>query len=293
MASGLLALLDDVATLADDVATLTLASAKKTSGVVTDDLAVTAEQTIGMAREREIPAVLRVAWGSLLNKALLLAPGALFLSWIAPWTIHPLLMAGGLFLCFEGVEKVLHKVLPHDDHGHDEGHAVHLDPRAFEDARVKGAIRTDLILSAEIVAITLGEIEQATFGTRVAVLYAVSLVVTVGVYGLVAALVKLDDAGEALVRRGGGGAGLGRALVAGTPKLMHTISWVGMIAMLMVGGHILLEGIHPLEEAVHHALHDLPAGVAGIASVIADVIVGGVFGGLVVAALTVLRRWRA
>lgn len=287
---GLLALIDDLAsladdlaTLSDDVATLTVAAGKKATGIVTDDMAVTAEQTIGIARDREIPVVLAVARGSLFNKCVILAPVALLLDAIAPWAIGPLLMAGGLFLCFEGVEKIVHKLRPHDAaHGDDHAPpAAVRDPVAFEQRRVAGAIRTDLILSAEIVALTLGEVQEATFWTKVGVLYAISVAITIGVYGLVALLVRLDDFGVALVARGQ--TRLGKAILVGTPKLMASISWIGTVAMLMVGGHILLEGIGPLEHAVHDLLHDVPEGIAWVASTGASVAVGAVFGGLAVA----------
>lgn len=293
--SGLLALLDDVATIADDVATLaaatarkgatvmddvstlTAAAAKKTSGVVTDDMAVTAEQAIGIRREREIPVVLAVARGSFKNKALYLTPGALLLNAVAPWAITPLLMAGGAFLAYEGVEKIL----PHGD-GHaeeDEGPTVD-DPEAYEAMRVSGAIRTDFILSAEIIAISLSEVADEPFLTEALVLYAVSVVMTIGVYGVVAGLIKLDDLGELLARRGGPTAGLGKAILAGAPKLLRLISIVGTAAMLMVGGQILLHGIHPLAHAVEGLLEHAP--MAGLLSVVVDLVVGVVAGLIVV-----------
>lgn len=292
-ASGLLALLDDIATIADDVATmaaaaakkgsavaddvvtLTGAAAKKTSGVVTDDMAVTAEQTMGIRREREIPVVLAVGRGSFINKAVWLAPGALLLNAVAPWSIPPLLMAGGLFLAYEGVEKVLHRA---KGHGEAEAPSEPMDPEAYERYRIQGAIRTDLILSAEIVTIALGQVATEPFLTQALVLYVVSVVMTVGVYGMVAGLVKLDDLGEILARRGGSGAALGRFILAAAPRLLHFIALVGTVAMLMVGGHILLEGIPPLEEAVHHALEGLPAAARGLAGAVADILVGGVAG---------------
>jgi predicted DNA repair protein MutK len=279
-ASGLIALLDDIATIADDVATLTTAAAKKTSGIVTDDMAVTAEQAIGIRRERELPVVLAVARGSFINKAAYLAPGALLLNAVAPWSITPLLMAGGAFLCFEGVEKIVHKLRPHQEH--DDVATVPQDPEAFEKMRVEGAIRTDLILSAEIIAITLGNVKDAPLHTQVAVLYAISVIMTVGVYGLVAGLVKIDDAGEALVRQGGARAGLGRAVVAAAPKLLHVISIVGTVAMLMVGGQILLHGFHAAGEAVHHLVEGLPAAVHTLASLVADILAGAIAGLLLV-----------
>lgn len=286
--SGLLALLDDIATIADDVATLTYLAAKKTTGVVTDDMAVTAEQTIGIQREREIPVVLAVAKGSLFNKCLFLAPGALVLNAVAPWTITPILMAGGAFLCFEGVEKLAHKLLPHHDadhdgiDDHDEPFAA-LTPEELERQRVAGAVRTDFILSGEIIAISLGEVATAAFFTQAAVLYAISLVMTVGVYGLVAVLIKMDDVGEAMVLRGGGQQALGKLIVAAAPKILHVISWVGTVAMLLVGGHILMEGIGPLHHAVEHYVHELhnPA-LEWVVETLAGLLVGLVAGSILV-----------
>lgn len=281
--SGLLALLDDIAAIADDVATLTALSAKKTTGIVTDDMAVTAEQAMGIRREREVPVVVAVAKGSMFNKVVILSPAALLLNAIAPWAITPILMAGGAFLSFEGVEKIVHKLSHGDEHGKEEGpNLALLDPEAFEKSRVKGAIRTDLILSGEIIAITLGEVATASFTIQVAVLYGISIIMTVGVYGLVAALIKLDDLGEALVLRGSGTAAVGRLIVAGAPKLMRAIGLIGTAAMLMVGGHIVRAGIPPLYDAVHHAIEALPAMLQGVAGVAADLLTGGVVGLLLV-----------
>ncbi len=285
-ASGLIALLDDIATIADDVATLTAMAAKKTSGIVTDDMAVTAEQAIGIRREREIPVVVAVAKGSMFNKAVILAPGALLLNAVAPWVIMPLLMAGGTFLAFEGVEKVIHKLRPHPEDEDGDGKADPIpDPVAFEKMRVDGAIRTDLILSAEIIALTLGEVASAPFVTQAATLYTISIIMTIGVYGLVGVLVKLDDFGEYLATHGGPRESLGKIIVAGAPKLLHAISIIGTVAMLMVGGHIILEGIHPLEEAVHHLLESVPAWSAGVLGMVLDVLIGAVVGLIVVAVL--------
>lgn len=304
-ASGLIALLDDIATIADDVATmaavsarkgsamakdvgnLTAAATKKTSGIVTDDMAVTAEQAIGIRREREIPVVLSVAKGSFKNKGLILVPGALALNAVAPWAITPLLMAGGTFLAYEGVEKVLHKLMPHKAEEADGGgaEAEPLTPEAFEQSRIDGAIRTDLILSAEIIAISLGQVAAAPFVTQAATLYVVSIVMTVGVYGLVAVLIKLDDAGELLVRRGGSMVGLGNLMLKGAPKLLHAISIIGTVAMLLVGGQILLHGIHPLAVAVEHLLASIPSPLSGVVGMVIELAVGAVAGLLVVGAL--------
>lgn len=283
--AGLIALLDDISTIADDVATLTYLATKKTTGVVTDDMAVTAEQAVGLRRERELPVIFAVARGSLFNKAVILAPGALALNAVAPWAIVPILMAGGAFLCFEGVEKLLHKFMPHGDHegGSHGPDLASVDPEAFEKMRVQGAIRTDLILSAEVIAISLGEIASAPFTYQVAALYLISVVMTVGVYGMVAGLVKLDDLGEALVAAGGPRAGLGRALIAGTPWLLKAISWIGMVAMLLVGGHILLHGFPAAEHAVHDLIHRAPEVAQGALTLLAELVTGLIAGSAVVA----------
>lgn len=293
--SGLIALLDDIASIsdsvaamaaatakkgtvvADDVASLTGVAAKKTAGVVTDDMAVTAEQAIGIRREREIPVVVAVAKGSLINKALYLTPGALVLNAVAPWSIVPILMAGGLFLSFEGVEKVLEKLHPHDGADEDDGLDAATDPEAFERSRVSGAIRTDFILSGEIIAISLGEVAQAPFLTQVGTLYAVSVIMTIGVYGIVGVLIKMDDAGEWLATQGGARKTVGELILAAAPKVLHAISQIGTFAMLMVGGHILLEGILPLEQVVHHLLDAIPVGRGAVGMVI-DVLIGAIAG---------------
>jgi predicted DNA repair protein MutK len=282
--SGLLALIDDIATIADDVATLTWAATRKTSGIVTDDMAVTAEQTLGIQRERELPVIGKVAMGSLKNKALILVPGALLLNAVAPVLLTPLLTAGGAFLCFEGVEKILHKFLPHAE-GASEGPTPTGDPQAFEDMRVRGAIRTDFILSAEIVAIGLGEVAAAPLQRQVMVLYSLALLMTVGVYGLVAVLVKLDDAGEALAKRGGAAAVLGRAVLRG-------ISWVGAVAMLLVGGQLVLHAIHPLDLALKSAAEGMGGLAGGALGVAATLGVGAVAGAVVLGAVTAFKKLR-
>jgi len=278
--SGLIALLDDIATIADDVATLSAAAARKSTGIVTDDLAVTAEQAIGIRRERELPVVWAVAKGSAINKGLILAPGALLLNAVAPWAITPILMAGGAFLCFEGAEKVLHKVLPHAEHEKED--VSSMDPEAFEKSRIQGAIRTDLILSAEIVAISLGEVKNAPFITQALSLYTISAIMTVGVYGLVAALIKMDDAGEYLVLKGGPRAGLGRFIVAAAPRILHGISVIGTVAMLLVGGDILLHGIPPLEHVLHDLVEKLPHGIHWLGNMVGGLTTGFLAGLLIV-----------
>ncbi|GDX82523.1 membrane protein [Deltaproteobacteria bacterium] len=287
-ASGLLALLDDIASIADDVATLSMAAAKKTSGIVTDDMAVTAEQAIGIRREREIPVVLAVAKGSFKNKALILAPAALALNAVAPWAITPLLMLGGSYLAYEGVEKVLHAAQAGRE---DADEQVMPDPETFEKGRIAGAIRTDLILSAEIIAISLGEVAAAPFLSQVIALYLISVIMTVGVYGIVGVLVKLDDMGEYLFRFGGRRAWLGNILIVGTPKLLHAISVIGTVAMLMVGGHIVLKGITPAYHAVEGLLSRLP--FHWLFGSIADVLAGALVGVVVVAGVTAWKRIRA
>ncbi len=279
--SGLIALLDDIASIADDVATLAGAAAKKTSGIVTDDMAVTAEQAIGIRREREIPVVLAVARGSMFNKGVILVPGALALNAVAPWAITPILMAGGTYLCFEGVEKVIHAFGHGADDAPQDASSV-TDPEAFEKLRIAGAIRTDLILSAEIVAISLGQVSSAPFLTQVLALYAVAIVMTVGVYGMVGVLVKVDDFGEWLVRSRGPRVAIGKLIVASAPKLLRAISVIGTVAMLMVGGQIFLHGIAPAYAWVHHVVEALPSGVRGVAMLLADILVGVLVGLVVV-----------
>jgi len=274
--SSLLGLIDDIATLLDDVAiltkvatkksaaviddvaVLTKVATKKTAGVLGDDLALNAEQVTGVATDRELPVVWAVAKGSFVNKAILV-PAALVISAVAPWAVTPLLMLGGAFLCFEGFEKLAHKFLhSHDDHEkeHAELTKALVDPNvdlvAFEKEKIKGAVRTDFVLSAEIIAITLGTVATAPFGTRVLVLTGIALIMTVGVYGFVAAIVKLDDAGIYLSRKEGKGAAPLRAAGAGilkaAPWLMRFLSIAGTAAMFLVGGGILSHGI----PALHH-----------------------------------------
>lgn len=264
MPSGsLLALLDDITSVLDDVATLTKVAAKKTAGVLGDDLALNAHQVSEVQADRELPVVWAVAKGSLVNKAILV-PVALLLATFAPWLVTPLLMVGGGYLCFEGSEKLWHWVASRRA-GHD-GAAAHHEPQhadasavaqpLTEKQRVRGAIRTDFILSAEIIIISLGAVAETTFGVRLAVLTFIALLMTVGVYGLVAAIVKLDDFGLYLSRKANsGGAGplagaVGRGIVAGAPYLTRSLSVVGTVAMFMVGGGILLHGIPPLAHAV-------------------------------------------
>lgn len=256
--SSLLALIDDISAVLDDVASMTKVAARKTAGVLGDDLALNAQQVTGVRADRELPVVWAVAKGSLLNKAILV-PAALLISAVAPWLVVPLLMFGGLFLCYEGAEKLLHKLLHrHEDDGKQARLEALADPDidlvAFERDKIRGAVRTDFILSAEIIAITLGTVASASFVNQLAVLSTIALVITLGVYGLVAGIVKLDDAGLYLSQRSSAFAqSLGRGLLALAPWLMKTLSVVGTAAMFMVGGGILSHGLPPVEAALHHA----------------------------------------
>jgi predicted DNA repair protein MutK len=306
MSSSLLVLLDDIATLLDDVATMTKVAATKTAGVLGDDLALNAQQVTGVQADRELPVVWAVAKGSLLNKAILV-PLALVVSAVAPWAITPMLMAGGLFLCFEGAEKLAHRFLhtpAEDEQAHQQQLAAvaneAVDLVTFERDKVKGAIRTDFILSAEIVVITLGTVAAASLTERVAVLAGISVVMTLGVYGLVAAIVKLDDAGLALSRRPGAGAQrLGAGLLVFAPWLMKALSVVGTAAMFLVGGGILLHGwpaLHHWVQGVEAAATAIPTvggllGSAGVA--LAGALSGVVAGLLTVAVVTLIGRLRS
>lgn len=265
MASSLLALLDDIATLMDDVSVMSKVAVKKTAGVLGDDLALNAQQVSGVKPERELPVVWAVAKGSFVNK-LILVPAALLISAFIPWLIMPLLMCGGAFLCYEGFEKLAHRFLPHDDHRKPQPAEMAHDPTQdivfFEKRKVSGAIRTDFILSAEIVAITLGTVAAATFATQAMVLSAIALAVTVFIYGLVAGIVKIDDLGLLLYCRDGTTVQrIGRSLLWLAPRLMKTLSVVGTAAMFMVGGGILTHGFHAIshwiENTAEHTL-ELP-----------------------------------
>lgn len=301
--SSLLTLIDDIATVLDDVAVMTKLAAKKTAGVLGDDLALNAQQVSGVKADRELPVVWRVAKGSAHNK-LILVPAALAISLLIPWAIVPLLMAGGLFLCYEGFEKLAHRFL-HADEG--DRKAEHLqalaDPDvdlvAFERDKIKGAIRTDFILSAEIIAITLGTVAGATLGMQVAVLCSIAVAMTVGVYGLVAGIVKLDDAGLYLTQRPSTAAQrVGRAVLALAPKLMKSLSVLGTAAMFTVGGGILTHGIPVLHHAITESAEDLatlPAAGAVISALtptVLNALAGIVAGGLTVAVVLAIKRLR-
>ncbi len=290
-------MIDDIATILDDVAVLTKVAAKKTAGVLGDDLALNAQQVSGVQADRELPVVWAVAKGSMLNKVILV-PAALAISALAPWAVTPLLMVGGAFLCFEGFEKLAHKFL----HSRAEQAARHeelvtaladpaIDLVAVEKDKIKGAVRTDFILSAEIIAITLGTVAASPFLTQVTVLSGIAVIMTVGVYGLVAGIVKLDDAGLYLSRQGGAAArSVGRAILVAAPWLMKALSVAGTAAMFLVGGGILTHGIAPL----HHAIETLLQGSGGLVqlllSSLLDALVGIAAGALVLGGVTAAKR---
>ena len=298
--ASLLALLDDIATVLDDVAVLSKVATKKTAGVLGDDLALNAQQLTGIRAARELPVIWAVAKGSLRNKAILV-PAALAISALAPWAVLPLLMLGGLFLCYEGCEKLAHKFLhrPAEDQAEREVLVRAMaDPQvdlvALEQRKIKGAIRTDFILSAEIIVIALGIVAAAPFGTRVAVLVTIALLMTVGVYGLVAAIVKLDDVGLYLSQKEGSklAAATGRGILRLAPWLMKALSIAGTAAMFLVGGGIIVHGIGPLEHW-GHALANYLGGAGFLAPLLFNAIVGILAGAIVLAAVTLFRRLRA
>ena len=277
MPGGLLALLDDVAALArlaaasaDDVVSAAGRAGAKTAGVVIDDAAVTPGYVVGLPPERELPIIFKIALGSLRNKLIFILPVALLLSAFAPWALTPLLMVGGLYLSFEGAEKILAAA-----HGDKQASPVEqiASPKELEDRQVGGAIRTDFILSAEIMVITLNELRGETLGTQAMVLALVGVVVTVAVYGVVGVLVKLDDVGLRLSRAGRSAAGLGRGLLVAMPVLLKLLALVGTAAMLWVGGGILIHGVATFgfvapEQFIHGLSHDVSGGAGAIAWVI-------------------------
>lgn len=298
MASSLLLLLDDIASVLDDVAAMTKLATKKTAGVLGDDLALNAQQVAGVSADRELPVVWAVAKGSALNK-LILVPAALAISALLPWLITPLLMLGGAFLCFEGFEKLAHKSLhsrAEEAQHHQELVQAVADPAvdlvAYERDKIKGAVRTDFILSAEIVVISLGTVAGAGFWQQLAVLAGIAAIMTVGVYGLVAGIVKLDDAGLHLSRRTNALAqALGRCLLRLAPRLMKLLSVLGTAAMFLVGGGILVHGLPSL----HHAMEALPAPgwLAPILPTLLNALVGVLAGALVLALLRLVQGLRA
>jgi hypothetical protein len=304
-ASSLLALIDDIASVLDDVAVLTKLATRKTAGVLGDDLALNAQQVAGVRAERELPVVWAVAKGSAVNKAVLV-PAALVISAVAPWAVLPLLMAGGLFLCFEGFEKLAHKLLhsraEDDAHQRELAQALadpNVDLRQIEKDKIKGAVRTDFILSAEIIVITLGTVAAAPLATRILVLAGIAVIMTIGVYGLVAGIVKLDDAGLNLSRRSGEGGWpglqrtLGRSILRAAPYLMKGLSIAGTAAMFLVGGGILTHGI-PLLHHWSEALAALVPALGWLAALLFDALAGIVAGGIVVAVVMAGRKlWTA
>ncbi len=305
MAGGsLLLLIDDIAAVLDDVSLMTKVAAKKTAGVLGDDLALNAEQVSGVRAERELPVVWAVAKGSFLNK-LILVPSALLIAAFVPVLVTVLLMLGGLFLCYEGFEKVAHKFL-HDadeEDAHQEEHRAHLKASReellqLERQKIRGAIRTDFILSAEIIVITMGTVVDAEPTVRIATVSLIALLMTIGVYGLVAGIVKLDDAGLALAGGQGFQRWLGLRLLAFAPWLMKALGVLGTAAMFLVGGGILVHGLHPVEHVVEDAVAwggSLPAvGVVTGALVhpLAAALVGIVAGGVVVGLVSLVQKLR-
>ncbi|MBS1131044.1 MAG: hypothetical protein H6R16_2046 [Proteobacteria bacterium] len=284
--ASLLVLLDDIATLLDDVAVLTKVAAQKTAGVLGDDLALNAQQVAGVAAERELPVVWAVAVGSLKNK-LILVPLALAISAFIPWAVMPLLMLGGLYLCLEGVEKLAHKWL----HSAEED-AVHhaeelaavadqsVDLAAFEAEKIKGAIRTDFVLSAEIIVIALGTVAGQPFASQVTVLASIGVIMTVGVYGIVAGIVKMDDVGAWMLQKGSGMAKVvGKGLLLAAPRLMRLLTVLGTAAMFLVGGSILVHGIPPLSHVIEHGAA-MAGALSGVAGMLLDALIGVVGGAL-------------
>lgn len=301
--ASLLTLIDDIATILDDVSVMTKVAAKKTAGVLGDDLALNAQQVNGVNADRELPVVWAVAKGSFWNKVILV-PAALAISAFAPWAVIPLLMLGGLFLCYEGVEKLFHKWFIHES-------PKHLDPaqstnpaeiiaQETEQEKIKGAIRTDFVLSAEIIVITLGTVATASFSNQVMVLTGIALVMTIGVYGLVAAIVKLDDGGLYLAQCsynnviGSVKRKLGFAILKLAPLLMKALAVLGTAAMFLVGGAILTHGI----SSVHHWIEQTSAATgSGLMQALTSSLLSGLFGVIAgIAALLVMvalqRFWK-
>ncbi|MGY3867228.1 DUF808 domain-containing protein [Aeromonas bivalvium] len=297
--ASLLTLLDDIASVLDDVALMTKMAAKKTAGVLGDDLALNAEQVSGVRAERELPVVWAVAKGSFRNK-LILVPAAIAISALIPWLITPLLMLGGAYLCFEGAEKLVHKFLPHGaEEEQGQVDAIPDDLMAFERQKVKGAIRTDFILSAEIIVIALGTVQGASLMLQLSVVAGIAVLMTVGVYGLVGLIVKLDDIGLHLLQKPDGGAvrrAVGQGLLATAPRLMHLLALVGTIAMFMVGGGILVHGwpfAHHLIEGIAGASATLPTVgglLAAVTPTLLSALVGVAAGMVLVLAMTLVSR---
>ncbi len=303
--SSLLALIDDIATLLDDVSAMTgvaarktAVAAKKTAGVLGDDLALNAEQVQGVRAERELPVVWAVFKGSAINKCILV-PCALLLSAFLPWIITPLLMLGGAFLCYEGFEKVAHKLLhtkAEDEADHKQRLVAVIDPKVdmveFEKQRIKGAIRTDAILSAEIIVIALGTVQDESMGTQIAVLTAIAVLVTIGIYGLVAGIVKLDDAGVYLLQQSSRAKqAFGGFILRLAPRLMKALSVLGTAAMFLVGGGILVHGFPPAAEALHYLEEIVRGGLLGaLVAVIYNGVVGVIAGAIIVGVQSLIKR---
>ncbi len=300
--AGLLALLDDIATLLDDVSLMTKVAAKKTAGVLGDDLALNAQQVSGVKPNRELPVVWAVAKGSFINK-LILVPLALLISATMPMLVTVLLMLGGLYLCYEGTEKLAHKWLhtkPEDQAHHQELVEAVKDPaidiKAFEKEKIKGAVRTDFILSAEIIVIALGVAQATDIKTQVMVVSLIALAMTIGVYGLVAAIVKFDDAGLALLNNAGSNAferfkqSLGRTILFIAPRFMSLLSVLGMLAMFLVGGGILVHGLPFLHHLLEPLLHDFGTIMLVLLPMLFNALVGLVAGSIVLAAVTGFRK---
>ena len=298
MATSLLALLDDITTILDDVSVLTKVAAKKTAGVLGDDLALNAQQVTGVRAERELPVVWAVAKGSLVNKAILV-PAALAISAIAPWAVTPLLMLGGAFLCYEGAEKLAHRFLHSREE--DQAHEAQLrealaneqvDLRQVEKDKIRGAIRTDFILSAEIIVIGLGTVAGQDFWTRLTVMVAIAIGMTAGVYGIVAGIVKLDDLGLYLTRKASAGAqAAGRAILAAAPWMMKALSVLGTAAMFLVGGSILVHGVPALHHAFDEATAD-PGAWSIPVGMLLNALMGVVAGSILVGVHALVRRAR-
>ncbi|WP_260957023.1 DUF808 domain-containing protein [Pseudomonas citri] len=298
--SSLLVLIDDIATVLDDVALMTKMAAKKTAGVLGDDLALNAQQVSGVRAERELPVVWAVAKGSFINK-LILVPSALAISAFVPWLVTPLLMVGGAYLCFEGFEKLAHRFL----HSAAEDQAEHVqlveavaDPTvdlvAFEKDKIKGAVRTDFILSAEIIAITLGTVADAALSQQVIVLSGIAVVMTIGVYGLVAGIVKLDDLGLWLTQKSSQAAKrIGDAILRAAPYMMKSLSVIGTAAMFLVGGGILTHGV----PVVHHWIEGVTASAGGVGFIVPMLLnaVAGIVAGaaVLVGVMAVGKVWKA
>ncbi|MCE7649727.1 DUF808 domain-containing protein [Vibrio fluvialis] len=297
--ASLLTLLDDIATVLDDVAVMSKVAAKKTAGVLGDDLALNAQQVSGVAAEREIPVVWAVAKGSFRNK-LILVPAALIISSIAPWLIMPLLLLGGLFLCFEGAEKVLEKLFHSQPEKKPEEameELSQLNVEEYEQKKIKGAIRTDFILSAEIIVIALGTVQGKEMLTQIVVVSLIAVIMTAGVYGLVAGIVKLDDLGFYLERKSKGEglrAHLGSALVSFAPKLMKGLTVVGTAAMFLVGGGIVVHNVPVIHHWIEPVLMDLPnlSLVSSLVPALLNGLIGVVAGLVIVAVMEVVHKVR-